>query len=129
MAATKSQGVSVTLFMIGFTSAGAGVAYFSSGMGKAAFVIGAAFLALSFWQFFAMKPLEGKIARKPQPAGLMLAGLAVNIVGWLTIVCSVHLTQSVGGRMAGAILGLAISLVGICGILPAASNKNAIWKA
>lgn len=129
MAANKQQGSSVAIFLIGLTTACAGLAYFSGGGGKSAFFVGAVLLAFSFWKFFSLKPLEGKVALKAQPPVLKLAGLAVNVAGWLVILLSIHLTPSVGGRMAGAILGIAISLVGVVAVLPAASNKNAIWKA
>ena len=48
MAATKSQGRAFTLFMAGLTAATAGIAFFSSGSGKVAFVLGAVVVAVSF---------------------------------------------------------------------------------
>jgi hypothetical protein len=129
MAATKSQGKAFTLFMAGLTTASAGVAYFSSGSGKAAFVIGLIVVAVSFGMFLKLKPLEGKVSASAQPTVMKLAGVAVVLLGWLTVLYGLHLTASVSGRMATTIIGFAISLVGALYILPAAANKNAIWKA
>lgn len=129
MAATKAQGRAFTLFMGGLTAATAGIAFFSSGSGKAALFLGAIVLAFSLFRFFKIKPEEGKIALGAQPALMKLVGVAVILVGWLTVLFGLHLTASVSGRMTTTLIGLAISLVGVLFILPAAVNKNAIWKA
>jgi hypothetical protein len=128
MAATKSQGRAFTLFMVGLTTATAGIAYISSGSGKLALVVGAIVLVASFVMLRRLKPLEGKVALGDQPAVLKLAGLAVVALGWLTVLFGLHLTTSVPGRMTTSIIGLAISLVGVLFVLPMAANKNAIWK-
>ncbi|HVC48217.1 MAG TPA: hypothetical protein VND90_13320 [Terracidiphilus sp.] len=128
MAATKSQGRALTLFMVGITTACAGVAYFSSGSGKLAFFVGLVVLLVSFALCIKMKPEEGKIAAKAQPAVLKLVGVGVVLLGWVTVLYGLHLTTSVGGRMTTSIIGFAISLVGVIYFLPAAANKNAIWK-
>jgi hypothetical protein len=129
MAATKAQGRAFTLFMGGLTAATAGIAFFSSGMGKAALVLGAIVLAFSLFRFLKIKPEEGKVALGAQPAVLKLIGVAVVLLGWLTVLFGLHLTSSVPGRMTTTLIGFAISLVGILFVLPAAANKNAIWKA
>jgi hypothetical protein len=129
MAATKSQGKGFTLFIAGLTMATAGIAYISSGSGKLALVGGLAVLAASFGVFLKIKPQEGVIATKSQPVALKLAGLAVVLLGWLTVLVGLHLTDSVGGRMFASLLGIAITLVGSLVLLPVAANKNAIWKA
>jgi hypothetical protein len=129
MAATKSQGKSFTLFLVGLTAAAVGIANLSDGAGKVALLIGLLIFAVSFWQFFKIKPLEGAIALGSQPAGLKLAGLAVVLFGWFVVLGGLVATSSVGGRLFASILGLAISLVGVLYILPTASSKNAIWKA
>ena len=128
MAATKSQGRAFTLFMVGLTTATAGIAYISSGSGKLALVVGAIVLVASVVMLRRLKPLEGKVALGDQPAVLKLAGLAVVALGWLTVLFGLHLTTSVPGRMTTSIIGLAISLVGVLFVLPMAANKNAIWK-
>lgn len=129
MAANKQQGQWYGLFLAGLTVTCAGLAGFSSGIGKVALVLGLIILAVTFWRFLQLKPLEGKIALGAQPAGMKLAGVAVTVLGWLIVLFGLHLTSGVGGRMVTTIVGLIVSLVGVLGILPAACNKNAIWKA
>jgi hypothetical protein len=110
MAATKSQGKSFTLFIVGVTAAAAGIAYFSSGMGKLALIGGLIVLALAFGIFLKIKPDEGAI-------------------GWVIVVFGLNLSTSVSGRMTTTLIGIAVSLVGSLVLLPIAANKNAIWKA
>ena len=129
MAATKSQGRAFTLFMSGLTAATAGIAYFSSGSGKLAFLVGLAVVAVSLGIFMKIKPEEGKVASNIEPTALKLLGVAVVLLGWLTVLFGLHLSASVSGRMTTTIVGFAISLVGVLYLLPAAANKNAIWKA
>ena len=129
MAATKSQGKDFTLFMAGLTAVCAGIAFFSSGAGKVALVLGAVAVVVALWGFFKIKPLEGKTGGGPQPAVMKLIGVAVVLGGWLFVLFGLHLTASVGGRMVTSIVGFAISLAGICFVLAPAVSKNAIWKA
>jgi hypothetical protein len=129
MAANKQQGQWYGLFLAGLTVTCAGIAGFSSGIGKAALVLGLIILAVTFWRFLQLKPLEGKVALGAQSAGVKLAGVAVTVLGWLIVLFGLHVTSGVGGRMVTTIVGLIVSLVGVLGILPAACNKNAIWKA
>ena len=128
MAANKQQGRWFLGFLVGLTLACAGIAGFSSVLGKAAVLVGIVILAASFGRFFRIKPLEGRIANGLQPAAMKLAGVAVTVLGWLVVLLGLHLTSSVGGRLTATIVGLIISLVGMCGLLPVACNKNAIWK-
>ena len=130
MAATKSQGRDFTLFMAGLTAVCAGIAFFSSGSGKLALIVGAGCRRRrSLVGFIKIKPLEGKTGAGAQPAVMKLIGVAVVLLGWLIVLFGMHLTASVGGRMVTSILGFAISLVGICYVLAPAASKNAIWKA
>ena len=129
MAATKQQGQWYGIFLAGLTVACAGLAGFSSGIGKVALVVGLIILATSFFKFLQLKPLEGKVALGAQPAGMKLVGVLVAILGWLIVLFGLHIASGVGGRMATTIVGMIVSLVGVLGILPAACNKNAIWKA
>lgn len=129
MAATTSQGKSFTLFMVGLTSACAGIAYSTTSVGKVALVVGLIVFAISLFQFFKIKPLEGKTGAGPQPGVLKLAGVLVVLFGWLVVLFGLHLTAGVSGRMATSIIGLAISLAGIFFLLAPASSKHAIWKA
>jgi hypothetical protein len=129
MAATKQQGRWFGMFLAGLTLGCAGLAGFSSGIGKAALVLGLIILAASFLKFLQLKPLEGKVALGAQPAGMKLVGVVVTILGWLIVLFGLHIASGVGGRMVTTIVGMIVSLVGVIGILPAACNKNAIWKA
>jgi hypothetical protein len=129
MAANKGQGRSVGLFLVGLTTACAGLGILSGGVGTVALLIGVAITAVALWNFFQLKPLEGKIALGEQPAAAKLLGVAVVLLGWLIVLFGPHLTASVSGRMVTSIVGIVIILAGIVVILPSACNKNAIWKA
>jgi hypothetical protein len=59
---------------------------------------------------------------------MKLLGVVLAIVGWLLPVVALNYTQSMGVRFSLAIVGIAISLVGILGVLNAAHQKNVIWK-
>ena len=129
MAATTSQGKTFTLFMVGATTACAGLAYISSGAGIAAFIIGLFVVAASFVGFIKIKPLEGRTGESVQPIVLKLAGVASILLGWFIVLIGIHLAAGVSARMITSIIGLAISLVGVLYFLPVASSKYAIWKA
>lgn len=129
MAATKSQGKAFALFMVGLTTAAAGIAYFSSGSGIAALVVGLIVVAVSAGFFISLKPLEGKVPAAAQPFALKLAGLVAAAGGWLIVLYGLHLTASVSGRMTTTLIGFAITLFGVLYLLPAAANKNVFWKA
>ena len=129
MAANKQQGQWFGLFLAGLTAACAGLAGFSSGLGKGAPAgrrgTGRIFVEISQDQaaggkgrtrFSAGSHETGRRCRDASRMGVVLFGL--------------HLTPSVGGQMIVALIGLmAITLIGVIFILPAACNKNAIWKA
>ena len=91
--------------------------------------MGAVVVVAGLWGFMKDKPLEGKTGAGAQPAVMKLIGIAVVLLGWLTVLFGIHITAGVGGRMFTSILGLVISLVGICYVLAPAASKNAIWKA
>lgn len=129
MAATKSQGKNFTLFMAGLTAVCAGIAFFSSGAGKVALILGAVAVVGALWGFFKIKPIEGSTGVGAQPAVMKLIGVVVVLLGWLTVLFGLHVTASVGGRMVTSIVGLAISLSGIFFVLAPAVSKNAIWKS
>jgi hypothetical protein len=129
MAATTSQGKTFTLFMVAITAACAGIAYFSTASGKLALVIGLIGLGISMLSFIKIKPQEGKTGSRPQPLALILGGVVSVLLGWGVVLFGIHLTAGVGGRMFTTLLGLAISLLGMLVLLPAAANKNALWKA
>ena len=129
MAANKQQGLWFGWFLAGMIASCAGLAGISGGLGKILLLVGLLVLAASAVKFMAIKKLEGPIALGSQPAVMKIVGLAITIAGWLVVLFGLHLSKGVGGRMVIALVGLAISLVGPLAIVPAACNKNAIWKA
>ncbi len=128
MAANKSQGSYFGLFLAAATVLCAGFAYFGSGTGKALFALGAIALVGSLFGFLGIKQLEGRTALKPGPEGMKLVGAAVCALGWVVTLTGIHLTSSTGGRIVFALLGIGVTAVGMIYILPAAFNKNAVWK-
>jgi uncharacterized protein (DUF697 family) len=56
-------------------------------------------------------------------------GAFLAAFGWLVTLFGMHLTDSTGARIVLALVGIGVSLTGIVFVLPAAFNKNAIWKA
>lgn len=129
MAATKSQGTTFTVFVVGLTVTAAGLAGIGSGLGKVGMAAGLALLAVSFFSFLKIKPIEGNVPEIGAPAALKLLGLALALGGWLLVLFGLHLTASVTGRMVTTIVGMLLTLAGVIGVLPFAANKNAIWKA
>jgi len=129
MAANTGQGRGFAVFLVGMTVACAGIFDISSGLGKLLLVVGVVIVLASLLTFLKLKPLEGKPAQKASPLAMKLIGAFVAALGWVLTLFGMHLTDSVGGRIVFALLGIAVSLFGIIYILPAAFNKNAIWKA
>jgi hypothetical protein len=129
MAATTSQGKTFSLFMVAITVTAAGLAYLSTSGGKAALVIGLIGIAASLAGFLKIKPLEGIAAISAEPTVLKLAGVICALAGWAIVLLGIHLSSSVGGRLVTTLIGLAVSLAGVVGLLPAAARKNAFWKA
>ena len=128
MAANTGQGRNFAVFLVGLTVACVGVASFSSGMGKLLLLVGAVILIASLVGFLKLRPLEGKPAQRPGPTAMKLVGAFIALFGWVLTLFGMHLVDSVGGRMVFALVGIAVSLLGLIYVLPAAFNKNAIWK-
>jgi len=59
---------------------------------------------------------------------MILIGLLVTLFGFVISVLSLTLTSSVGGRLVTVLLGIAVSLFGIVGLLNKHYLKTAIWK-
>ena len=59
---------------------------------------------------------------------MAIVGLAVTILGFAVAVASLGMVSSVGGRMVMTLVGLAVSLVGIIGLINPAFQKKAVWK-
>ena len=56
------------------------------------------------------------------------AGILITLLGFIISVLSLTMTSSVGGRMVIVLIGMAVSLVGIIGVLNRAYLKDAIWR-
>jgi hypothetical protein len=128
MAANRSQGSFYTLFLVAATVLCAGIFDWSSGLGKLLFVIGVIGLIASLFGMLKIKPLEGRTALKPSSMGMKLIGAFVAGFGWFITLFGMHLTASLAGRGILALIGIGVSLFGIVVVLPAAFNKNAVWK-
>jgi len=59
---------------------------------------------------------------------MIIAGLAVTILGFLLAVASLTLTANVNARLGIVIVGLVVSLGGIIGLINPAYMKTAIWR-
>ena len=59
---------------------------------------------------------------------MIFVGIVVTLLGFLIAMSSPGMVSSTGGRLILALIGIAISLVGIMGVLNKAYLKNAIWK-
>ena len=99
------------------------------GLGKLLLLVGAAGFIGSLFGMLKIKSLEGKTAMKPGPMGMKLIGAGLAALGWVITLFGMHLTPSTGGRIVLALVGIAVSLFGIIVVLPAAFNKNAVWKS
>ena len=69
-----------------------------------------------------------KTYRNEKEILVKLVGVLLILVGWLLPVLTLTAVQSTGGRMFLSLLGIAISLVGILGVLNKFHLKDAIWK-
>jgi hypothetical protein len=59
---------------------------------------------------------------------MAFVGLVITFAGFLLSAASVGITESVGGRLGIAIVGIIVCLVGIIGVINPAYQKNAVWK-
>jgi hypothetical protein len=128
MAANRSQGSYYGLFLIAATVLCAGFYYWSGSMGKLLFVVGAVGLVGSLFGMLGIKSQEGRTALKSNPLAMKLVGAVVAALGWGITLFGMHLTPSTMGRIILSLVGIGVSLFGIIVVLPAAFNKNAVWK-
>jgi hypothetical protein len=128
MAANKGQGRSFAVFLVGLTVACAGLASWSGGFGKVLLIIGVVFVVMSLMMARGIKPQEGRIAQRPGPEGAKIMGALIALLGWIVTVVGIQFVTGTGGRIILALVGIATSLFGLIVVLPAAYNKNAIWK-
>jgi hypothetical protein len=59
---------------------------------------------------------------------MRILGILLAFIGWLIPIVALSMTQSNSARFAACLLGIAVSLVGILGILNKAHLDTAIWK-
>jgi ABC-type xylose transport system permease subunit len=59
---------------------------------------------------------------------MAIAGIIVTLLGFLISVCSVSVSSSISVRLVIVLIGLAVSLGGIIGLLNQAYMKDAIWR-
>lgn len=59
---------------------------------------------------------------------MVALGLAVVLAGFLLSVLSLGFASSNGARLVMVLVGIAVSLFGIIGLINPAYLKNAIWK-
>ena len=69
-----------------------------------------------------------KTYRNEKEILVKLVGVLLILVGWLLPILTLTAVQSTGGRMFLSLLGIAISLVGILGVLNKFHLKDVIWK-
>lgn len=59
---------------------------------------------------------------------MTIAGIIVTLLGFLIGVASLGATSSVGARLVMVLLGIAVSLIGIIGLLNRGFVSKAIWR-
>ena len=59
---------------------------------------------------------------------MALVGLVVTFVGFLIAASSVGIMDATGGRLVMVLVGIAVSLYGILGLINPAYQKNVVWK-
>jgi predicted phage tail protein len=59
---------------------------------------------------------------------MAIVGLAVTLLGFVVAASSVGLAAANGMRLVIVLVGIAMSLGGILGLINPAYQKNAVWK-
>ena len=59
---------------------------------------------------------------------MILLGIAVTICGFVISLLSLGMASTVNGRLVMVLAGLAVSLLGIIGLINRAYLKNPIWR-
>jgi hypothetical protein len=59
---------------------------------------------------------------------MAFVGVLITLLGFVIAILSVAVTSSVGGRMVMVLIGIAVCLIGIIGVINRAFLKNAIWR-
>jgi len=59
---------------------------------------------------------------------MKVVGILLALAGWLIPIVALSMTQSTGVLFAACLIGIAVSLIGILGVLNKAHLEHAIWK-
>jgi len=59
---------------------------------------------------------------------MIFAGIVVTVLGFVISLLSLSMASGVGARLVIVLLGIAVSLFGILGMINPAHVKNAIWR-
>jgi hypothetical protein len=59
---------------------------------------------------------------------MIIAGVVITFLGFLISVASVGVMSNVSGRLVMVLVGIAVSLTGIIGVLNRAYLSKAIWR-
>jgi cytochrome c biogenesis protein CcdA len=59
---------------------------------------------------------------------MAVVGVVVTFVGFLIAASSVGIMSGTSGRLVMVLVGIAVSLLGIIGVLNPAYQKDAVWK-
>jgi hypothetical protein len=59
---------------------------------------------------------------------MAIAGLVVTVLGFIVMLMGLGMGGSMSARMIAALVGVALSLFGIVGLLNTAYGKTAIWR-
>jgi hypothetical protein len=59
---------------------------------------------------------------------VILVGIAVTVFGFVISLLSLGMASTVSARLVMVMVGLAVSLLGIIGLINRAYLKNPIWK-
>ncbi len=97
-------------------------------MGKLLFLVGAVGLIGSLFGMMKIKSLR-QDSDEAAAHGDEADRCGLRRLGWVITLFGMHLTPSTGGRIVLAFVGIGVSLFGIIVVLPAAFNKNAVWKS
>jgi hypothetical protein len=59
---------------------------------------------------------------------MILAGILITLLGFVLALLSLTITSSVNGRLIIVLIGIAVSLAGMLGVLNSAYQKKAVWR-
>ena len=97
--------------------------------GETLLIVGVLLFLGSLAGMLKIKPEEGRTAMKPGPGAMKLIGAFVAALGWVITLFGMHLTPSVGGTNHHLACRNSRESFGMIVVLPAAFNKNAVWKS